>query len=340
MTKLYLLLALLSYSITIAAQDVFDPIFQLSEPHPIVENIDSIVSYTYGQSFVGGPPDTVLVIGQDSVELVLQSREVRTYPSAGVTVDTEYDKSGEKKSTLTVVQDKDGMVLSQKTEFASESVAQLMNSDRVYTYEHSRVTSIVDNGSEILSLTYDKDGIPTTFNMNAGFVTMAMAREPHESGYIFNTEAVPVEGQEGLLGLMGDAMNDIPKTYALYSLEDDQHIYTYIEEDNKTGEKISEQTYIRNNDGQIIESIEPHLHKKYKYGSSGELLEIHDVTNDKVMTNQYDEQGNMIVNHDDFTIVKSKYDVHNNMVEEKQFWGEVASSLQSMTIRKIVYKEK
>ena len=280
MTKFHLLLALLSYSNTIAAQDVFDPIFQLSEPHPIVENIDSIVSYTYGQSFVGEPADTVLIIGQDSVELVLQSREVRTYPSMGVTVDTEYDKSGEKKFTLTVVQDKDGMVLSQKTEFASESVAQLMNSERVYTYENGRIISAIDNGSEIFSLTYDEHGIPTTFNMNAGFVTMAMAREPHEAGYIFNMEAVPEEGQEGLLGLMGDAMNDLPKTYALYSLEDDQHIYTYIEEDNKTGEKISEQTYIRNNDGQIIESIEPHLHKKYKYDSSGDLLEIHDVTND------------------------------------------------------------
>ena len=58
------------------------------------------------------------------------------------------------------------------------------------------------------------------------------------------------------------------------------------------------------------------------------------------MTNEYDEQGNMIINHDDFTIVKSEYDALNNMIEEKQFWSESASSLQSMTIRKIVYKQE
>ena len=343
MRNFCLLLASLLLSMTMNAQEAFGPIFQLSEPHPIIDNIDSIVIYTYGQSYVGGQADTVIVIEQDSLKLALQSRTVRTFPNTGVTVDTEYDISGQKKSTLTVVQDKDGMVVSQKTEFIKESLAKFMNSERVYTYEYGKIASIVEKGSEVLSLSYDKDGLPTTFNINAGFATMAMTRGPHESGYIYNAEAVPLEGEEGLLGLMGDAMNDMPKTYALLSINDDKHTYTYIEEDNESGEKLSEQTYIRNNDGLLLESLErkgSESHKKYKYSSDGELLEIHDITNDKVMTNEFDDNGNMTVKHDDFTIVKSSYDDHNNLIAEKQFWSDDASSLQSMIIRKIVYKEK
>ena len=338
MSKIYLLISSLFVCLSINAQDAFDPIFLLSQPHPIIENIDSIIIYTYGPSYLAEDPDTIVVIGSDSVELVLQSKEVRTFPSRGVTVDVEYNKEGEKRSTLTVVQDQDGMVLTQKTEFESEAVASLMNSERVHSYENGKITSIVEKGSEVLSLTYDKEGIPTSFNMNLGFVTMAMNREPHESGYIYNATAVPADEQEGLLGIMGD----FPKTYVLYTVEDDKHIYTYIEEDKDTGEKTSEETYIRNSDGQIIESIESKSglsHKKYIYNSSGDLSEIHDLTEDNIMINEYDDRGNIILKHEDFSSIKSKYDEKNNMVEEKVFWGDSATSLQSMVIRKISYKQ-
>ena len=117
MSKIYLLISSLFVCLSINAQDAFDPIFLLSQPHPIIENIDSIIIYTYGPSYLAEDSDTVVVIGSDSVELVLQSKEVRTFPSRGVTVDVEYNKEGEKRSTLTVVQDQDGMVLTQKTEF-------------------------------------------------------------------------------------------------------------------------------------------------------------------------------------------------------------------------------
>ena len=90
MSKIYLLISSLFVCLSINAQDAFDPIFLLSQPHPIIENIDSIIIYTYGPSYLAEDPDTVVVIGSDSVELVLQSKEVRTFPSRGVTVDVEY----------------------------------------------------------------------------------------------------------------------------------------------------------------------------------------------------------------------------------------------------------
>lgn len=275
------------------------------------------------------------------MEFYIQTKNVDAYPSPGITISSSYDYKGEKKSISTIKQDQDGRLTEYITEFSDPATAKYLNSVKTYSYENQKLTKVVENDLEVVTVDYDKEIIPLSMTINAGFINMSMQRVKIDKGYRYDASMVPGDDEEGLLGMMGEMMADLPKSYVLYEVKNQNQYFTYIEEDKESGEITSSETYIRNMDGQLVESIESKIidsHKKYKYSKSGDVIEIEDVTNGTVKANSLDDNDNIISKYEDYYYYEMEYDENNEMVKQIQFIDSEEKSIMNLIVREIFYK--
>lgn len=317
--------------------------FEGNVSKPIITNIDSIVSYSY-KSFVideSRLPDTIIVNNQDSFPLYMDKKEIESFPEHGHTISESFSFEGELESTTKIVQDEKGRMKENTVSYADATLAEYMNSTKLYNYKNGNLSSISDGGLDVLSLEYDSDALPVAMSMNAGFAMLRCDREKTTEGYKYNMDIVPIEGDDGLGGLMAGKMNDMPKAYALYTKQNDNHHFTFIEENSETGEIESEETVIRNMKGQVIESKKSKglsSHKKFKYNQKGEVIEIEDLIKEETLINEVDKNGNIIKRHEEYEYYVMIYDENNVLTEERTYNSFGDNDLKSLVIKKVYYK--
>ena len=326
------------------AQDIFEIFYEGTKSQPIITDIQSKTSYEYHRSSSqeGILSDTSIVLDGDTLALFLETRIVETYPVIGTRKREHFKVSGELSLTETIVQDKAGRMLENTIESTDPQMAQFLNTTKKYTYENDKLVKIDEKDLTLVSLEYDDQSLPKNMRFNTGFANMALDRENTETGYIYNASLVPMDDQEGLMGMMADAMRDAPKTYVLYEFKDKHHYFTSIEEERETGNILGEETFIRNEKKQLVESISSKgmkSHTKYRYNDKGEVVETENVLDNTILKNESDDRGNIIKKYEGYQYYEYKYDDKNNLIEDRQFLGtNEDKSLSKLTVVKLVYK--
>lgn len=167
---------------------------------------------------------------------------------------------------------------------------------------------------------------------------MVFVREKNNSGFIYNINYLPKEEYSGSLGVFSDAMNNMPKSYVLYEKTEDNHMYTYIAENRMSNKILSKEIYIKNDKGQILESIDSKSHKLYSYNSNSHLLEVEDLIKKTKYTNEYDENGNCIKEFTKLIYAEYEFDANNIVIEKREFSNYGQLSLNKIEVKKIYYK--
>lgn len=329
----------------LTAQDPLSMVFEANKIRPVVEGIESIISFDYATFNLdeSRSPDSLLISEGDTIELFLSNKMVETYPAYGETVQELYDKEGKLKSTDKIFQDSTGRVLKRSTEFADARLAMFMNSTLKYGYDSlNQLTSAREAGIEIMRIDYDEAGILQGLQINMGFGKMSYVRETTKSGYKFSLDLHSDAGGEGIFGKMGEKMNNSKESsYFIYQFKEGMHHYTMIEEDKESHEITKKTRYVRDAKGHLIEMQElvgGTAHNMYSYNEKGEVLEVKDLLSDEVRKSEVDERGNITKLFEDYTSTTFEYDGKNNMVVKKKYTGSGEDSLINLTLRKITYK--
>ena len=209
---------------------------------------------------------------------------------------TAYNHLDEEEYIRTVTINKEGQAIESALSYTDAKTAAFMDKYTTYSYENGNVVKIINNDLEAFSIQYDDQNLPSSFKMNMGFMSMTADRVINETGYRYNAEMVAnaTEGQDELSKMMTEGMADSPAMYILHESKDNNQHYTYIQEDKKSGEIMNQETFVRNAQGQLVETKSEREHKKYKYNKKGEIIEIEDVLSKSKTTNEVDKNGNII----------------------------------------------
>lgn len=342
-----LLLASLFYTCIAFAQD--DPmsiLFEANKIMPIVEDVDYVESTEYVTFNMDEEalPDSLIINGEDTVKLYFYASSKISYPKARTTVTESFEADGKLKSTETMIQNEEGRVISYGLEYTDPKMAAFMNSTKNYDYDdQNRLTRITQGDVEFLSLSYTNNDLPDKMVIDIGMGKMVMMGEPYQDSirYNFSMEASVAEDEEeaGFMAMMAEKLKNGPKEYINYKNVGGQHHYVSYKEDKETKEPIKQAFYVRSSDGNLIEEMSSayHSHNTFKYNSKGELLERTNVKTGEATQNEFDENGNLTVQNEEYEVLKNTYDQNNKIIKITKH-NKFDNSIKGLTINNIKYR--
>ncbi len=323
----------------LSAQDNMISIIKAVNEQPeVLKGVKQLVETTYTMSnYTEAEPDSTLIINGDSVDLFMESYSVVEFVSDFETITKTYDSSKKLILTGNAGYNDSGKMMNYTEMYADPALTE-MNSMKEFKYdEKNRIVNIVQNGTNLMSMSFLEDNIVDELNMDAGM--MVMKSKMNKLGDTMRYEA-NIEFSGPFAKMMGE--KEMPREYSdLFKEGENLRLKNY--KGDEEGNIKLEGEFLYDSKLNILEEkysqYSMDTHYSYEYSEDGLLLKKIDMLEGQELIWEYDENNNLVSGYENFENILYKYDEKGNLVSKLRS-SEDGSVLMGLVTKEITYKVK